>query len=100
MDVVNNVTDLNRENRILIDAPLLEMSKAEIIKEGARLGVKYKDTWTCYSDRKDKLADATTPSSSMRVKGFVDAGLRDPIAYVQQDKLDKLYEENNCKECA
>ena len=100
VDVVNNVTDLNRENRVVIEAPLLDMSKAEIIKEGARLGVKFKDTWTCYSDRKDKLADATTPSSSMRVKGFVDAGLKDPIAYIQQEKLDKLYEENNCKECA
>ena len=100
VDVVNNVTDLNRENRILIEAPLLEMSKAEIIKEGARLGVQFKDTWTCYSDRKDKLADATTPSSSMRVKGFVSAGYRDPIAYVQQDKIDKLYDENKCKKCA
>ena len=98
--VVNDVNDLNRENRIAIEAPLLDMSKAEIIEEGARLGVQFKDTWTCYSDRKDKLADATTPSSSMRVKGFVDAGLKDPIPYVQQEKLDKLYEENDCKECA
>ena len=100
VDVVNNITDLNRENRIVIEAPLLDMSKAEIIEEGARLGVQFKDTWTCYSNREDKLADATTPSSSMRVKGFIDAGYKDPIAYVQQEKLDKLYEENNCKECA
>jgi len=100
VDTVNKVTELNRENRVKIEAPLLVMSKAEIIKEGARLGVKFKDTWTCYSDRKDKLADATTPSSSMRVKGFVDAGLKDPITYIQQEKLDKLYEENNCKKCA
>ena len=100
VDVVNNVTDLNRENRILIEAPLLEMSKAEIIKEGIRLGVQFTDTWTCYSNREDALADATTPSSSMRVKGFVDAGYKDPITYIQQDKLDKLYEENDCKECA
>ena len=100
VDVVNKVTELNRENRINIQAPLLDMSKAEIIKEGIRLGVKFGDTWTCYSNREDKLADATTPSSSMRVKGFVDAGYKDPITYVQQEKLDKLYEENNCKECA
>jgi 7-cyano-7-deazaguanine synthase len=108
VDVVNNVTDLNRENRIVIEAPLLDMSKAEIIEEGIRLGVKFKDTWTCYSEGKVKssdkswelIADATTPSSSMRVKGFVDAGYKDPITYIQQDKLDKLYEENNCKECA
>ena len=76
------------------------MSKAEIIEEGLRLGVKFNDTWTCYSDREDKLADATTPSSSLRVKGFMDAGYKDPIQYIQQEKLDKLYKENDCKECA
>lgn len=108
VDTVNRVTDLNRENRINIEAPLLEMSKADIIKEGIRLGVIFKDTWTCYSDGKVEkngkgyhlIADATTPSSSMRVKGFVDAGYKDPITYIQQDKLNKLYDENNCRECA
>ena len=108
VDVVNKVTELNRENRIEIEAPLLDMSKADIIKEGIRLGVKFKDTWTCYSDGKVEkngkgyhlIADATTPSSSMRVKGFVDAGYKDPITYIQQEKLNKLYEENNCRECA
>ena len=100
VDTVNGVTALNRENRINIEAPLLVMSKAEIIEEGLRLGVKFNDTWTCYSDREDKLADATTPSSSLRVKGFMDAGYKDPIQYIQQEKLDKLYKENDCKECA
>ena len=100
VDTVNKVTDLNREKRITIEAPLLNMSKAAIVKEGLRLGVKYGDTWTCYSNREDGLADATTPSSSMRVKGFIDAGYKDPIQYVQQEKLDKLYKENKCKECA
>ena len=100
VDTVNGVTALNRENRINIEAPLLVMSKAEIIEEGIRLGVKFNDTWTCYSDRKDKLADATTPSSSLRVKGFMDAGYKDPIQYIQQEKLNGLYKENDCKECA
>ena len=100
VDVVNNVNDLNRENRVEIEAPLLTMSKEDIIKEGIRLGVKFKDTWTCYSNRKDRLADATTPSSSMRVKGFIDAGYQDPIKYVQQPKLDKIYLEKSCKRCA
>jgi 7-cyano-7-deazaguanine synthase len=100
VNVVNEVTDLNRENRINIEAPLLDMSKAAIVKEGIRLGVTYGDTWTCYSNREDGLADATTPSSSMRITGFIDAGYEDPIQYVQQEKLDDLYKENNCKECA
>ncbi len=100
VDTVNNVTDLNRENRIKVEAPLLVMSKEDIIKEGVRLGVIFNDTWTCYSDREDGLADATTPSSSMRVKGFVNAGFKDPVKYLQQDKIEELYKENKCVKCA
>tara|TARA_R100000315_G_C5209670_1_gene124325 strand:+ start:109 stop:876 length:768 start_codon:yes stop_codon:yes gene_type:complete len=100
VNCINKLTDLNREKRIEIEAPLLSMCKAAIVKKGIKLGVKYEDTWTCYSNREDKLADATTPSSSMRVKGFIDAGFEDPIQYVQQEKLDKLYKENKCKKCA
>ena len=40
VDTVNEVTNLNRENRVEIEAPLLDMSKEDIIKEGIRLGVK------------------------------------------------------------
>ena len=100
VDTVNKVTELNRENRVKIEAPLLVMSKAEIILEGIKLGVIFRDTWTCYSDREDGVADATTPSSSMRIKGFIDAGYEDPIIYLQQGKINKLYKENNCEICA
>jgi len=100
VDTVNKVTELNRENRVKIEAPLLVMSKAEIILEGIKLGVIFRDTWTCYSDREDGVADATTPSSSMRIKGFIDAGYEDPIIYLQQGKINKLYTENNCEICA
>lgn len=97
VDSMNALIALNRENRIQIEAPLLTMSKEVIVKEGVRLGVDFGKTWTCYSNRKDGLADATTPSSSMRVKGFVDAGYQDPIQYVQQDKLNELYMAKGCK---
>jgi 7-cyano-7-deazaguanine synthase len=97
VDSMNALIALNRENRIQIEAPLLTMSKEVIVKEGVRLGVDFGKTWTCYSNRKDGLADATTPSSSMRVKGFVDAGYQDPIQYIQQDKLNELYMAKGCK---
>jgi len=97
VDSMNALIALNRENRIQIGAPLLTMSKEAIVKEGVKLGVDFSKTWTCYSNRKDGLADATTPSSSMRVKGFVDAGYQDPIQYVQQDKLNELYMAKGCK---
>ena len=97
VDAMNNLTALNRENRIKIEAPLLTMSKEAIVEEGVRLKVDFGKTWTCYSNREDGLADATTPSSSMRVKGFVDAGYQDPIQYVQQDKLSEVYMAKGCK---
>lgn len=98
VDSINQLTALNRQHRILIEAPLLSLSKGEIIREGVKLGIQFENTWTCYSNREDGLADVTTPSSSMRVQGFISAGYRDPIKYLQQDKLDGIYEENNCKE--
>ena len=97
VDSMNALIALNRENRIQIEAPLLTMSKEDIVEEGVRLGVDFSKTWTCYSNRKDGLADATTPSSSMRVKGFVDAGYQDPIQYVQQSKLNEVYMAKGCK---
>jgi 7-cyano-7-deazaguanine synthase len=97
VELMNSVVEQNREHRLLIGAPLLSYSKKEIVSMGVDLGVKFENTWTCYSNREDGLADATTPSSSLRVKGFIDAGFRDPIQYVQQDKLNEIYEEKNCK---
>ena len=98
INAFNQLIALNREHRITLEAPLLTMSKAAIVEEGVRLGVDFGNTWTCYSNREDGLADATTPSSSMRIKGFLDSGWVDPIRYVQQEKIDELYRQNGCKE--
>lgn len=98
VDIFNNLVSQNRTHKITVEAPLLTMSKSDIIREGIRLGVNFGDTWTCYSSHEDGLADATTPSSSLRLRGFIDSGYRDPIKYLQQDKIDKLYEQNSCKE--
>jgi 7-cyano-7-deazaguanine synthase len=96
LNYVNNVISLNRKSKIVIEAPLLTLSKKEIIEKGVRLNVKFKDTWTCYSNREDGLADADTPSSSLRLRGFIEAGYIDPIQYVQQEKLDKIYKDKGC----
>jgi 7-cyano-7-deazaguanine synthase len=94
---INNVISLNRKSKIKIEAPLLTMSKKDIVLEGVKLKVNFNDTWTCYSNRQDGLADADTPSSSLRLRGFIEAGYKDPIQYVQQDKLEKIYLERGCK---
>lgn len=92
----NDLTSQNRQHQIRVSAPLLTMSKEDIVREGVRLGVKFENTWTCYSNREDGLADATTPSSSLRLTGFINSGYKDPIKYAQQDKLDELYLQKGC----
>ena len=49
--------------------------------------------YTCYSG--EDLCDATTPSSSLRLKGFADAGYIDPLPYKQD--LTEFWEKHNCK---
>jgi len=98
IDSINNLISLNRQTQIKVEAPLLSMSKADIVREGVRLGVDFSKCWTCYSNRKDGLADATTPSSALRLKGFLEAGYKDPIQYVQQDKIEEQYIKFGCKD--
>ena len=99
LNSINNVINLNRKSKISIEAPLIDKSKSDIIKEGVLLKVNFANTWTCYSNREDGLADANTPSSSLRLRGFIEAGYKDPIQYVQQEKLNSLYKNKDCKEC-
>ena len=95
VDKINQICLLNREIDVNVRAPLLEMSKEEIILQGVELGVNFGDTYTCYSG--EYPCDANSASSALRLKGFVSAGLRDPLKYKQQDKLDLVYQNNNCK---
>ena len=95
VDKINQICLLNREIDVSVRAPLLEMSKKEIILNGVELGVNFADTYTCYSG--EYPCDANSASSALRLKGFVDAGLQDPLRYKQQDKLDSVYKDNNCK---
>jgi len=95
VDKMNQICLLNREVDVRVRAPLLEMSKKEIILNGIELGVNFADTYTCYSG--EYPCDAESASSALRLKGFVDAGFRDPLVYKQQDKLNKVYDSSNCK---
>jgi 7-cyano-7-deazaguanine synthase len=67
--------------RIKIHAPLLHMSKAEIIKKGLELDLDYGITWSCYDPTGDGLACASCDSCQLRLKGFQEAGAVDPIPY-------------------
>ncbi|MCX7805629.1 MAG: 7-cyano-7-deazaguanine synthase, partial [Planctomycetota bacterium] len=69
--------------RIAIEAPLLRMSKAEIICFGLALGVDYSLTFSCYDPSPGGIACGLCDACRLRLKGFREAGLKDPIPYAR-----------------
>ncbi|MGE0775080.1 MAG: 7-cyano-7-deazaguanine synthase QueC [Sphingomonadaceae bacterium] len=68
-------------DRFTIHAPLLHMSKAEIAREAARLGLDAGISWSCYDPTPDGRHCGLCDSCRLRAKGFADAGLPDPTRY-------------------
>lgn len=69
------------EGRYRIHAPLLHLTKGEIIRRGLDLGVDYALTHSCYDPSPKGVACGECDSCRLRLKGFAEAGVRDPIAY-------------------
>ncbi len=67
-----------------IHAPLLHLSKAEIIRKGAELGVDYGLTHSCYEPDAVGAACGRCGSCELRLRGFREAGLDDPAEYVHR----------------
>ena len=70
---------------IQIHAPLMHMTKAEIIRAGTRLGVDYGLTHSCYDPSPEGLACGRCDSCQLRRKGFAEAGVPDPTRYQIRD---------------
>ncbi len=68
-------------NHLTLHAPLLRLSKADIIKLGVRLGVDYSQTVSCYQANKDGRACGMCDSCRLRRAGFEAAGMADPTRY-------------------
>ncbi len=68
--------------RFRIHAPLSGMTKADIIRAGAKLGVDHSLTHSCYDPTPDGLACGRCDSCQLRKKGFQEAGVADPTRYV------------------
>jgi 7-cyano-7-deazaguanine synthase len=64
--------------RLTIHAPLIQMTKADIIRAGLRLGVDYALTSTCYDPAPDGAACGACDACQLRLKGFAEAGVSDP----------------------
>ncbi|MDR0310213.1 MAG: 7-cyano-7-deazaguanine synthase QueC [Acidobacteriota bacterium] len=68
-------------SRFRIHAPLMNMTKAEIIRAGIQAGVDYSITHSCYDPAPDGLACGVCDSCVLRRRGFAEAGIVDPIEY-------------------
>ena len=67
--------------RFRVHAPLIHMSKAEIIRAGTGLGVDYGLTVSCYAADEQGRACGICDSCRLRARGFAEAGLEDPTPY-------------------
>lgn len=67
------------ETRIEICAPLIHMSKADIVRRGVELGAPLHLTWSCYQS--SEAACGACDSCALRLRAFAQAGLADPIPY-------------------
>ena len=72
------------ETRVTINTPLIHLKKSEIVTKGMALNAPLQLTWSCYqnSDR----ACGRCESCALRLKGFREAGVKDPIPYEVQDE--------------
>jgi 7-cyano-7-deazaguanine synthase len=67
--------------RIAVRTPLINKSKGEIVALGLSLGVDYATTTSCYDPAPDGAACGRCDACQLRLKGFADAGVRDPARY-------------------
>ena len=66
---------------IKIQTPLINMTKKEIIKKGLKLGVDYSLTHSCYDPENDGISCGRCDACQIRLRGFQEAGIKDPIKY-------------------
>ena len=72
-------TGTKPETYIEIRTPIIDLSKAEIVRKGVDLDAPLHLTWSCY--RNEEMACGTCDSCALRLRGFENAGVQDPIAY-------------------
>ena len=73
--------------RITIRTPLIALTKAAIISLGRSLGVDYSETTSCYDPGPSGEACGRCDACQLRLKGFAEAGLEDPIEYATAGRL-------------
>jgi 7-cyano-7-deazaguanine synthase len=70
--------------RFRVAAPLLDMTKADIVREAERLGLDAGLSWSCYDPAPDGRHCGLCDSCRLRARGFEEAGLADPTSYAER----------------
>jgi len=85
-DAFNKVIELGTkpETKILINTPIIQMEKSEIVKEGVKLNAPLNLTWSCYQNEDE--ACGVCDSCALRLRGFQQMGMEDPILYKTRPK--------------
>lgn len=73
---------------IKIHTPLIDMTKADIVRTGLKLGVDYSLTTSCYDPDPEGISCGQCDACHLRLKGFREAGETDPVAYIQKKNND------------
>jgi 7-cyano-7-deazaguanine synthase len=71
-------------HHLTIHAPLMHQTKGEIIARGLKLGVDYAQTLSCYDPDTSGAACGECDACQLRLRGFAEAGVRDPVRYREQ----------------
>lgn len=74
---------VRRKARYRIHTPIINMTKSQIILTGTKLGVDYSITSSCYDPDESGRSCGRCDACRLRLKGFAEAGLKDPIEYVE-----------------
>ena len=77
-------TGTRPETKIKIKTPLLPLTKKHIVEHGVKLGAPLELTWSCY--RNEAIACAGCDSCLLRLRGFTEAGVDDPIIYATENQ--------------
>jgi 7-cyano-7-deazaguanine synthase len=80
-------TGVEGTTRLKVLAPLMRMTKREIVQLGTSLGVDYAQTTSCYDPAPDGAACGRCDACALRQRGFEQAGFVDPARYVEEKKL-------------
>lgn len=79
-DTIN--TGTKPETQINIETPIIDISKKDIIIQGSKIGVPFHLSWSCYQNEEEACGECD--SCALRLRGFSQANITDPIKYVMK----------------